>query len=295
MDHRKLHHRQITQRQLFVARRHSAAFLEVAHDTLDDVALPVGHAVEGALPRLGRLVGMVRDDRLHAQDLEHAPDGFPGVGRIAGDLAGDEPGLRPGVGQGYRSEGIFEVPGFVILARTRGGSEGSSVTANDQVELRPKPASRATQCVVRGLCGSPLLPAPAALREARTVLPSTHHRSQSIRPFSSKRTSRRSSTRSQVPSILHLRKWSYAVDQGPYASRGRSRHWAPVCRIQKHALIIRRGSAGCRPRGLGLGNNSSISFHCRLSTSYRRMNHLQTLPNGGARRSATSYRFSYGT
>ena len=57
--------------------------------------------------------------------------------------------------------------------------EGNGVTVNDQVELASPPASAATQRVVSGLSFA-FFEAPAAAREARTLLPSTHHRSQSM-------------------------------------------------------------------------------------------------------------------
>jgi hypothetical protein len=53
--------------------------------------------------------------------------------------------------------------------------------------------------VVEGLVGAPFFPAPAAAFAARTELPSTHHKSQSMCPSASSRICRASSTRSKTP------------------------------------------------------------------------------------------------
>src|SRR5436190_20178504 len=103
---------------------------------------------------------------------------------------------------------------MLLTGRTTTSVEDASILS-DRADLRSKPDSRSTHRVVSGLSGSPLFPAPAALREARIIDPSMHQRSQSILPCSSSRISSRSNTRSQIPANLHLRKWSYTVDQGP--------------------------------------------------------------------------------
>ena len=77
--------------------------------------------------------------------------------------------------------------------------EGKSVTVSDQVELAPESAARAAQCVVGGFVGAPFFPAPAAERDARTIVPSTHHRSQSMCPSASSRTCNAANTRSYTP------------------------------------------------------------------------------------------------
>jgi hypothetical protein len=83
----------------------------------------------------------MRDHGLDAQDLQHASDPLPGIGFISRHLTGDVPRRRPCVGQRYRAERFFDVRRFMILAGTNVGSERDGVTTNDQVELRPKPAS----------------------------------------------------------------------------------------------------------------------------------------------------------
>jgi hypothetical protein len=79
-----------------------------------------------------------------------------------------------------------DVERLVLLPGGRQAGEGDSVAVRYQVELRPKPASRAAQSMVGGLSGSPFLP-PEAERPARTIVESTSHTSQSMRPCRSRR------------------------------------------------------------------------------------------------------------
>src|SRR5438477_141670 len=81
------------------------------------------------------------------------------------------------------------------------------------------------QRVVLGLVRVPpatFLAAPAAARAARTEAPSTHHRSQSIRPALSSLICNASRMAAKTPALRQLRKWSYTVCHGPKRG-GRSR------------------------------------------------------------------------
>lgn len=81
-----------------------------------------------------------------------------------------------------RVQDRFDVEGFVALSRRYVDSERNGSAVTNQVDLGPEPASRATQRVIRGFVGIPFFAAPAAARVARMLVPSMHHRSQSIRP-----------------------------------------------------------------------------------------------------------------
>jgi hypothetical protein len=152
--------------------------------------------------------------------------------------------------------------------------KGSARTVSDHVEFAAKPASRATQCVVGGLVGVPLetfLSAPAAARAARTDEPSTHHSSQSMYPWLSSFTCNVSMIAAKTPLLRQRRKWSYTVCQGPKRS-GRSRHGAPVERIQKMPLSsVRRSRAGRPVRALLSGKCRSTNAHCSSVSSWRFM------------------------
>ena len=138
------------------------------------------------------------------------------------------------------------------------------------MDFGPKPASRAAQSVVLGFFFAPFSPAPAAAMCARTVLPSTHHKSQSIRPCSSRRIRSRSSIRSKSPPFRHRLKRSYTVFQGPYRS-GRSRHGEPLFSIHMIPFITSRCDRYGRPLPLSEGNRSPINSHCSSVNSYLRI------------------------
>ena len=81
------------------------------------------------------------------------------------------------------------------------------MAVSDQVELAPESAARATQRVVGGFVIAPFFPAPAAEREARTTVPSTHHKSQSMWPSASSRTCSACRMRSQTLRRRQELKW----------------------------------------------------------------------------------------
>ena len=80
---------------------------------------------------------------------------------------------------------VVELRRFVRLPRRECDGEDKAVAVSNQVELAPLSAAAAAQSVVVGLEAVGLvlfLRAPAAARDARTLVPSTSHRSQSILP-----------------------------------------------------------------------------------------------------------------
>src|SRR5690348_14077046 len=267
-------------RQLLETRADAAELLEPADALLGHAAAAVGDAVEPdrrVMPR--RLVVLVRDHRLDPltqQPLAHA---LNAVGLVAGDLLGlvPTPAAFAAPADQRRDRLADDRLGprrFVDLPGGDFDGEGSARTVSNHVELRSKPASAAAQCVVGGLVGVPpetFLSAPAAARAARTDEPSTHHSSQSMYPLLSSLTCNASMTAAKTPALRQLRKWSYTVCQGPNRS-GRSRQGAPVPRIQKMPLSIRRGQLAGRPvLALLRGISGSTAAHCSSVSSCRRI------------------------
>src|SRR5260221_5690020 len=200
-----MNHRQEVDGQLFESRRDPAAFFEPAMALLDGAASPVGFAIE-ADPSIVRVLvaasGDDRSDRVPAQPLANARRAVTLVpGHRVGALTASDPNPV---------HDRFELRAVVDLSRRDVGREGDSVTFSNQVDLAPESAARAAQSVVFGLCGAPLFPAPAAAFEARTELPSTHHRSQSMWPSASRRICSASSTRSKTALRRQVLKCVYA-------------------------------------------------------------------------------------
>ena len=124
-----------------------------------------------------------------------------------------------------------------------------ALSVSNQVELAAEATSPAARSVVFRLVGGigrDFFEAPTAAREARTLEPSIHQRSQSILPSRSKRICSAPRIRSKVPSARHRWKYPYTVRHG-LNRFGRSRHGAPVRRIHRMPLGIRRRSLGGRP------------------------------------------------
>src|SRR5882672_504599 len=256
--------------QLLEARADAAALLQPADALLDYGALAIGPLVKlhRRIPSRCLRV-LVRDHRTDALLLDPVADAPCAIGFVSGQLArlfaapvlprGDEPGHQR-----------LEARRFVHLAGVQFEGQRSSLAVSNQMELGSKPASAAAQSGVGRLIGVALetfLSAPAAARVARTLLPSTHHRSQSIRPCWSSLIWRTSMMRAKTPLLRQLRKWWYAVCQGPKRS-GRSRQGAPVTRIQKMALSrVRRSLAGRPVRALLTGKCGSTNAQCSSVSS----------------------------
>ena len=136
------------------------------------------------------------------------------------DAAPGEPALDPGIAVALVACGLarpalaargpdllhqaLELRRLVRLPRGDAGGKGNSRAVRDQVQLRSPSAARAAQCVIFRLVRALFFEAPAAERAARTLVPSMHHRSQSILPWRSRRMRSALAIRSKVPSRRHL-------------------------------------------------------------------------------------------
>src|SRR5438132_9612660 len=258
--------------QLLEARADAAALLQPADTLLDHGTLAIGLLVKLHRRIPPRCLGvLVRNHRADALLLDPVADAPCAIGFVSGQLAGlfATSVLPRGDERGHQR---LKARRFVHLPGTEIEGQRSSLAVRNQMEFGSKPASAAAQSVVGRLVGMTLetfLSAPAAARAARTLLPSTHHRSQSIRPRWSSLIWRASMMRAKMPLLRQLRKWWYAVCQGPKRS-GRSRQGAPVTRIQKMALSrVRRSLAGRPVRGLLAGKCGSTNAHCSSVSSWR--------------------------
>jgi hypothetical protein len=188
-------HRQEVDSELLESGRDTTAFLEPAVALLDCTAAAIGAPVKADASVVRVLVFASRDDRADRMSTQPTADTVGAVALVA----------REGHGTAASTDvdpvhDRFELRALVDLARGDVDREGYSVTFSNQVDLAPESAARAAQSVVVGLTGAPLFPAPAAAFEARTDVPSTHQRSQSIWPSASSRICRAFSTRSNTPS-----------------------------------------------------------------------------------------------
>ena len=261
--------------QFVETRPNAARFLHPSDALLNDVSLPIGQSVEpDSTVAACSFVALVRDDRFDPPSAKPIPNALHAIPFIRGQFLrtcsrSPDP-LRNRDAFHHR----FKLRRFVDLSSRDLDGQRCSATVSNQVELRSKPASAAAQSVVRRFVGVRLdtfLLAPAAARAARTLAPSIHQRSQSMRPRSSSLICRASTISAKRPSRLHFAKWWYTVCQGPNRS-GRSRQGAPVCRIQKIPLSSVRRSRGGRPVRATLGGkNASINDHCSSMSSWRFM------------------------
>src|SRR5437867_1777456 len=197
-----MNHRDEVHSQLLEAGGQTSAFLEPTNALLDGAAAPVELPVEDVAPIVRVLIGASRDD--HTNRVATQPSANPGV--TVPFVPGD--GLRTGarrtdgLGDANSIQDLFELRAVVDLARRDMRGEGESVTVSNQVDLAAESAARVTQCVVVGFFGAPFFPAPAAARDARMDVPSTHQRSQSMRPSASSRICRAS----RIPSKTFVRR-----------------------------------------------------------------------------------------
>ena len=214
---------------------------------------------------LNELIGTLRDDGCNTMASQPATN----LG-IAVSLVTSQPMGTTATPYAYSVYQVFELGALVALSGGDFGGQGQASAVSNQVHFAAESASRAAQTVVCGLSGPPLLPAPAAARDARTEEPSTHQRSQSILPSWSSRTCNRSRMRSNGPSCCQRWDRSYTVCHGPYRS-GRSRQGAPVLRIQKMPFRIGRWSFHRPPRLPFSGSKSWSNRHCSSDNSSRRI------------------------
>lgn len=265
-------------RQFFIPRSDAAEVFQPAYALFDHASAAVSFAIKfhRRIPACLFIV-LVRDDRLNALSVEPVTQPLDAVSLVAGKLLrlvstpafltspSDQTGYRlPDYRLGERR--------FMHLSARHLDGKRSALTVSDQVEFRSKPTSAAAQRVVRRFVGVTLdtfLQAPAAARVARTLAPSTHQSSQSIRPHASNLTCNISTTAPNTPSRRHRQKYRCTVLQEPNRS-GRSRQGAPVPRIQKMPSSINRRSFAGRPvRARLRGIRGAISSHCTSVSSCR--------------------------
>ena len=215
---------------------------------------------------LSNLIRALGDHRSNAMLSQPAADPRIAIAFVSGEVTGTRASANPDrVHQG------LELLRLVPLSSGDMGGQGQASAVSNQMQLAAESASRAAQSVVLGFLVAPFLPPPAAARLARMDEPSTHHRSQSIRPSMSRRIWSCSRIRSNNPSRCQRRKRSYTVCHGPYRS-GRSRQGAPARSSQKMPLRMVRWLFHGQPRCFLLaGSKSPISSHCSSESSYRRI------------------------
>ena len=148
---------------------------------------------------LKNLIRALRDDRINTVSPQPATDVRIAVSFVPGQCRRARPGTTRHLPDTHRVHHRLEAARFVHLPCADLDRQRDGATVSNQVQLAPVSAARAAQRVVFRLIGvSPrvFFDAPAAARAARTELPSTHHRSQSIRPSVSSRIWRASRIRS---------------------------------------------------------------------------------------------------
>ena len=180
----------------------TAALFEPADELLHHAAPSVQPAIEAMPPVTGVLVPAAGNHGLDRVPAQPVANPLEAVTLVAGERS------RSGAAtDADPTHDFLELCAFVDLPRRDMRREGKAVAVSDQVELAPESAARATQCVVDGLFSAPFFPPPAAEREARTIVPSTHHKSQSIWPFASSRSCRASRIRTNTPRRRQELKW----------------------------------------------------------------------------------------
>lgn len=176
----------------------AAGLLQPVDAASGDVPAAVGLAVE-AFVAAARLVGAPGNHSADAALAQPAPDRREAVSLVADEAARAAAEPSGGAADAHRVHHRLEPRRLVRLACRHLGREGNGSTVSDQVDLASPAASRATQRVVGRLLRDLLDPAPAAERLARTLDPSTHHSSPSMRPSASSRSCGRSRMRSNMP------------------------------------------------------------------------------------------------
>ena len=177
-DERQLHHSKGVRRELLEARRDSPRLLEPTDTPLNDVPASVRQSIE---MMTSTLIGARWDYGSDVPGTQPGTNVRKAIALVASKSARTAAGPAVCAPDRDGLHDLYEALRLVRLPRRGGDGEGQSSAVNNQVELRGEPASRATQCVI-GPSGVPPFRAPAAARLARIELPSTHQRSQSIRP-----------------------------------------------------------------------------------------------------------------
>ncbi len=244
----------VTDRQFFVAGRHSPVLFEAVDEPLHPIPLAVGHAVEARVGRVRRPMG---DEIADAAPPEIAPHRRAAVPLVSGQPVGAHP--RPtravALDRACRQEGR-QCDLLMALPAGQREDDWLATALGAEMDL----GAEAATAPAEGL-RAPFFRAPAACWWARTTVPSTKCKVQSRSPraFASACTARR--MRSQTPLSCQRRKRLYTVCQLPKRS-GRSRHGAPVFASQCSALRICRWSRLGRPlQGLIGGSSGSKRAH----------------------------------
>ena len=270
----------IVDRQLFETGADAAKLLEPADALFDDCAASVCVAIKSDARVVPRpFIVLVRNDRLNPAATQPGAHPLDAVSLVAGEFPG--PVSSPALLAPPSNAACYGLPDdrlgprrFVDLTRRNLDGERSSRAVSNHMEFRSKPASAAAQRVVRrfvGMAVETFLSAPAAARAARTLAPSTHQSSQSMKPRSSSLICSASMMAAKTPAFRHREQYRWTVLQEPNRS-GRSRQAAPVPRIQRMPLSINRGSFGGRPvRAAFRGTNGATSSHCSSVSSCRFM------------------------
>ena len=146
------------------------------------------------------LVRTHRDDGAHAMEAKPVPNSRIAVALVARHRPRTLTRAATRLLDAHGIHQRFELRGFMALSGGDFDSEGQSRAVSNQMELGAESAARAAQRMVLGFARPPFSPAPAAARLARMLVPSTHHKSQSIRPSASRRICNASRIRSHVPS-----------------------------------------------------------------------------------------------
>lgn len=218
------------------------------------------------------LVVALRDHGLDTVVAQPLADPGIAVPLVADEALRSHSRTTQGLGDGDLIHHRFDASGIVDLTRGHFDGDRKALAVSNHVEFAAESASRAAQSVVFrfvAMDAETFFAAPAADREARTLLPSIQNRSQSIRPSRSSRICSASKIRSNVSVDRHSLKFQYTVYQGPYRS-GRSRQGAPVRRIQSTPLSISRALRRGRPVFAGfVVTGGSTMFHYSSVTSCR--------------------------
>ena len=171
-----------------------------------------------------QLVLARRDDRCDPSPATPASDARIAIALVTRHVP------RPAAAATEESMGHrrLECLALVHLAGCDVDRHDEATAVADQVDLRPEPAARTPQGMVRGLLHlrpvastqltrvvRPFLPAPAAALLALTIVPSTHQRSWSSRPLSSNSSSSEVTMRTQVLSRRQALKRQNTVSHGP--------------------------------------------------------------------------------
>ncbi len=202
-----MNHRDEVHGEFLEAGAQAAAFLEPTDALLDGAAAPVELLVEAVAPVVGMLVATPRDHDTDRVLMEPGADAPIAVTFVSGDRRGPCTRRSNGLADANPAHDFFELRAFVDLSGRDVDGEGKSVTFSNQVEVAAESAARVAQSVVFGFFGAPFFPPPAAAREARTVDPSTHHRSPSMRPSASSRYCNASRIRSNTWARRQELKW----------------------------------------------------------------------------------------